>query len=137
MFVRQKTSRGGKIIHQLVETARIDDKVRQRVIAHLGESASLAAAIQECEAKLERERGLLAKSLAGAEEVRAKWDSKGSKVPNDLAAIRRMARHNWDMKFLRNALWFAQQAQKKIPLLEGQLARLRAAEGKWREKSET
>lgn len=37
MFVRKKKSRTGKIVHQLVETARVNGKVRQMVIAHLGE----------------------------------------------------------------------------------------------------
>lgn len=136
MFVRKKKSRRGQTVYQLVENARVDGKVRQRVIAHLGESASLAAAIQEGEARLERARMSLAESLARAEEIRAEWNSTGSTVPDDLKIIRRWARHNWDMKFFRNALMSVQWAQKRMPLLESHLARLRAAEGNWRKKSE-
>ena len=108
--------------------------MRQRVIAHLGDTASLAVAIQECEATLEMARRSLTENLAKADQIRSQWEASGSKAPDDMKTIRRLARHNWDMKFLRNALTFAQQSQKRIPLLERHLASLYAAESKRAEK---
>ena len=134
MFVRKKTSRGGKTIYQLVETARIGGKVRQRVIAHLGESACLAEAIETCEANLERAKQNLAESLTKADAIRSNWQDSGEKGPDDLETIRRLARYNWNFKFLRNALISAQQSQERIPLLERRLASLRAAEKKCQEQ---
>lgn len=45
MFVRTKEVKGHKY-HQLVESYREDGRVRQRVVAHLGESESLDEAIE-------------------------------------------------------------------------------------------
>ncbi len=57
-FVRTKRV-GGREYYQLVESYRENDKVRQRVLAHLGRSPTVEAAIEDLERyeRAERERG--------------------------------------------------------------------------------
>jgi hypothetical protein len=125
MFVRKKTSRGGGVVHQLVATSRVGGRVRQRVVAHLGAFDSLEAAIAACETRLKKERDCLAGSNEKGAKIRQHllrigWET----VPEDYQEIRQIARYHWDMKPLRNALWYGQRALKRIPPLEKRLERL-------------
>ncbi|MEI8342925.1 MAG: hypothetical protein WCH43_15490 [Verrucomicrobiota bacterium] len=134
MFVRKKKSRTGKIVHQLVETARVNGKVRQMVIAHLGEFTDLSAAIQDCETRLENARRRVAENLPKANEIRASWNSTGSIAPEDMVTIRRLAKHNNRIRSLLIALRAVYWSQRRIPPLEKRLVRLRAAAEKWQAK---
>jgi hypothetical protein len=128
MFVRKKKSRTGKIVHQLVKTARVNGKVRQRVVAHLGDAETLEAAIADCETRLQKEYLRVKEGLARAEVVRTQLKAVGwQTIPEDYQEIRRRARYHWDMKPLRNALWQVLHSQEKIKPLEERLARLHQA----------
>jgi len=129
MFVRRKTSRGGKVVHQLVTTSRVNGKVRQRVVAHLGDAETLVAAIADCETRLQKEYARVKEGLAGAEFVRIQLKEVGwQTIPEDYQEIRRRARYHWDMKPLRNAISQVLHAQERIKPLEQRLARLRQAD---------
>jgi hypothetical protein len=52
MFIRKKIVRG-VVYYALVESYRKDGKVRQRIIAPLGQSAPVEAAIDKAKADLE------------------------------------------------------------------------------------
>jgi hypothetical protein len=52
MFIRKKIVRG-VVYYALVESFRMEGKVRQRVIAPLGQSATLEAAISKAKANIE------------------------------------------------------------------------------------
>ena len=132
MFIRRKQSRGGKPVYQMVATSRVNGKVRQRVIAHLGDAETLQAAIADCEARLKKERDTLALSLRKADAIKAQllavgWES----IPEDSQEIRERARYHWDMKFLRNALWYVERAKRRIPPLEQRLTRLLQAQAEF------
>jgi len=109
--------------------------VRQRVIAHLGESACLAEAIKACEARLERAKQRLAENLTTADAIRSVLRASGSTVPDDLETLRHLARHNRNSRILRNLLISAQHTKEKIPVMERRLASLRSAEKKWQEQN--
>ena len=128
MFVRCKKSRGGKVVHQLVTTSRVNGKVRQRVVAHLGDFETLEAAIADCETRLQNEYAKVKAGHARAEVVRTQLKEVGwETIPEDYQEIRRRARYHWDMKPLRNALWLVFHAQERIKPLEERLARLHQA----------
>lgn len=134
MFVRKKTSRGGKTIYQMVETARVNGKVRQMVVAHLGVFTDLSSAIQDCEARLESARSRLAKNLPMANAITASWNSTGSKAPRNMVTIQHLGNIIEKMKSLpiaSNALYVS---PRQIPQLEKRLVRLRAAAEKWQAK---
>ena len=129
MFIRRKQSRGGKVVYQMVATSRVNGKVRQRVVAHLGDAETLQAAITDCEARLKKERDTLVLSLRKADVIKAQLRAVGWKsIPEDYQEIRARARYHWDMKSLRNALWFGERAKRRIPPLEQRLARLLQAQ---------
>ena len=58
MFVRKKKAKQGNDYHQLVENRRVGGKVRQRMVLHLGEHATVDDAIKRWPRKVSRLRGL-------------------------------------------------------------------------------
>ena len=81
MFIRTKDVNGHKY-HQLVESYREDGRVRQRVLAHLGESATLEEAIERVAAEV---RTLQEKRQALLDEREDILRELKEKLPNVMA----------------------------------------------------
>jgi hypothetical protein len=83
-FVRRKTI-NGKDKFYLVENKRVDGKVRQKVLAYLGESDTVEGAIAELEDRIERFRFYAKRQHEGAAKFREKmhpsWLQAGEVPP--------------------------------------------------------
>ena len=84
-FVRTKT-RNGKRRYHLVENYRKDGKVRQRIIAYLGEHATVEVAIEQLAQEIQRRRQRAELNRRKADEIRQRmhpnWIAmNGGEVP--------------------------------------------------------
>jgi hypothetical protein len=105
MFIRQKKTALGTAIYALVENHRIDGKVKQRVVAHLGQSPPLIDAIysRERSAQWALRRAQMKPSTRWMRARRRKWDC-------DWPRLKTAGCANWreyaDQEWERNRLAF-------------------------------
>lgn len=71
MFVRSKTNRHGHRRHQLVRSVRTQGAVRQEIVAHLGDVASVGTALRRWPAQIAELRQQAAEQRNAAERMRA------------------------------------------------------------------
>lgn len=124
-FIRRKTI-NGKDKFYLVESKRIDGKVRQKVLAYLGESDTVESAIAEVEDQIVRRRGYLQRSLENAqickERMLPAWLVDGEVPPRKRGGLQRAS-------FLIGKYWtnkeFAEMHERKIAKCETRLNKLR------------
>lgn len=127
MFVRSKTNRHGHRRHQLVRSVRTQGAVRQEIVAHLGDVASVGTALRRWPAQIAELRQQAAEQRNAAERMRAQMPA----VWLEAGMVPRPSR--WGMRAANRAFgryWAAwdpaARLDRKADRLQGRLDRLRS-----------